>query len=834
MIKKFYDLYVLKHPIKVLFLLLLGISFLAYNSTKLEIDASAETLLLDDDKDLQFTRTVSKRYYNPNFLLITYKPKDDLLSESSLNKIKNISADLLKLEKIESITSILNVPLLQSPVQELTQLVNDIKTLSNKDIDKTLVKKEFLESEIYKNNLVSLDFTTTALLLNLKSDEKYIQLLEKRNALLSKKRENTITKEENKELQKTIIEFKNHRDIQRIKDHENIESVRNILSKYQDKNSSLFLGGVNMIADDIVGFVKNDLLIYGSTLVLLLILILWIIFRQIIWIILPIIICTLSVISTAGTLGLFGWEVTVISSNFIALQLIITISIVLHLVVRYRELSAKYTKSSQYKLVINTILSKLNPSFFAIITTIAGFGSLVLSGIQPVKNLGWMMSAGIAISLLIAFIVFPAILIMMKRVNATNESKFKLGIISGSIYLVEKRGVSIIIGSVLLVIFSLTGASKLIVENSFINYFKQSTEIYKGMEVIDEHLGGTTPLDIILTFNSKEDTEKIEDIEINEEDEDFDSFEDEYEESTNDAQYWFTEDKMNAIIKVHDYLDTLPEIGKVQSLATLLKIGKLLNKGDDLDGFKLALLYNKLPLEYKQIILNPYINIEHNQARISVRIVDSNPNLRRNDLINKINKELDTVIDDSSIEHRLSNLMILYNNMLQSLFDSQIKTLGFVVGILFIMFLILFRSFKIAFIAIVANIVPISIIFGIMGWFNIPLDIMTITIAAISIGIGVDDTIHYIHRFYEEYKKDHNYLNAMKRSHESIGYAMTYTSLVVIVGFSILVLSNLIPTIYFGVLTVVVMITILASALLLLPKLLILFKPYGVKVKSHV
>lgn len=828
MIKKFYDLYVLKHPIKILILLLLGISFLAYHSTKLEIDASAETLLLDDDKDLQFTRTISKRYYNPNFLLVTYKPNSDLLSKESLTKLKNINDELLKLEKIESITSILNVPLLQSPTLSLSELTSEIKTLSN-NIDKSLVKKEFLESELYKNNLVSNDFTTTALLLNLKDDKKYNKLLEKRNIFLAKKRAKDISQAETKELKEVILEFKAHRDFQRENDHQNIISIREILSKYQNNNTSLFLGGVNLIADDIVGFVKNDLLIYGSTLVLLLIIILWIIFRQIIWIILPIIICTLSVISTTGTLGLFGWEVTVISSNFVALQLIITISIVLHLVVRYRELSAKYTNSSQYKLVINTILSKLNPSFFAIITTIAGFGSLVLSGIQPVKNLGAMMSVGIAISLLIAFIVFPAILIMLKRVNATQESKFKLGIINSSTYLVEKKGPTIIIGSILLVIFSLTGASKLIVENSFINYFKKSTEIYKGMEVIDEQLGGTTPLDIILTFSKEEIS-----IEIEEDNEDFDDFDDEYSESKNEEQYWFSEDKLNAIVKVHDYLDSIPEIGKVQSLATILKIGKLLNKGKDLDSFKLALLYTKLSDEYKQIILNPYINIEHNQARITTRIVDSNPSLRRNDLINKIKKDLKDIIQDSSVEYKLSNLMILYNNMLQSLFDSQIKTLGFVIVILFIMFFILFRSLKIALIAILSNIVPISIIFGIMGWLSIPLDIMTITIAAISIGIGVDDTIHYIHRFHEEYKKDHNYLNSMKRSHESIGYAMTYTSLVVIVGFSILILSNLIPTIYFGLLTVVVMITILASALLLLPKLLITFKPYGIKIKSHV
>ena len=541
-----------------------------------------------------------------------------------------------------------------------------------------------------------------------------------------------------------------------------------------------------------------------------------------IWILLPVVICILSVISTSGMLGLFGWEVTVITSNFISLQLIITISIVLHLIVRYRELTQIYKNASQYKLIINTLLSKLNPSFFAIITTIAGFGSLVLSGIEPVKNLGWMMSTGIAISLIISFIVFPSILITMKRIDITKSSNFKLKLIEKSAKLVETKGLFIILISIFIVIISLIGASKIIVENSFINYFKKSTEIYKGMEVIDNQLGGTTPLDVILTFNIKKEEEKT-----TAKNDEFSDFEDEFAQTENDEKYWFTVDKMKTITRVHDYLDSLGEVGKVSSLATLLKTGKTLNEGKDLDGFTLALLYEKLPKEYKDLILSPYISIEDNQARINTRIIDSNPELRRNELIEKLNRELPTIINDSTVEFRLSNLMILYNNMLQSLFDSQIKTLGFVVGILFIMFLILFRSALIALIAILANLVPISIVFGIMGWLNIPLDIMTITIAAISIGIGVDDTIHYIHRFHEEFKKDHNYINSMKRSHESIGYAMTYTSLVVIVGFSILVLSNLIPTIYFGLLTVIVMATMLASALLLLPKLIILLKPYS-------
>ena len=826
MIKKLYDNVILKFPITVLLILFTSITVLAYYATKLEIDASAETLLLDNDKDLKFSREVNKRYYNPNFLVLTYSPKEELLSKESLKRLSDLSNDLMKLDNIENITSILNVPLVQSPIRPISDLVNGVETLSSKEFDINLVKKEFLTSELYSNNLVSPDFKTTAMMLHLKEDKKYFNILEKRNTLLEKKRSHNISQEELVLLDKTILEFKKYRDFLREKESNDIKNIRNIISKY-DKQSSIFLGGINMIASDIVDFVRNDLLIYGSTLVFLLIFILWYIFRHPRWIVLPILICLLSVVSTAGILGLFHWEVTVISSNFIALQLIITISIVLHLIVRYRELNVKYKNASQYKLVINTILSKINPSFFAIITTITGFASLVLSNIQPVKNLGLMMSAGIALSLIISFLVFPIVLILMnKKDEHEKEEKHRFSLISKTSYLVEHKGKSILIGSIIVIIFSLTGASKLIVENSFINYFKQNTNIYKGMKVIDENLGGTTPLDVIIKFK---DEDKDKNINKLSKDDFFDDFEDEYQESENDAQYWFSQDKMNTITKVHNYLDSLEEVGKVQSLASILKVGKLLNNNKELDGITLALLYKKLPAEYKDLILAPYINIENNEARITMRIIDSNPNLRRNDLLQKINTDLRDIIENKETTFKLSNLMVLYNNMLQSLFESQISTLGFVVIILFIMFLILFRSIKVAFIALVANIIPISVIFGIMGWLNIPLDIMTITIAAISIGIGVDDTIHYIHRFKEEYKFDHNYLEAMKRSHESIGYAMYYTSLVVIIGFSILVLSNLIPTIYFGLLTVVVMATILTSALLLLPKLILILKPFNKK-----
>lgn len=816
MIKKFYTHTILKYPIGVLVLLFLSMGFFGYYATKLEIDASAETLLLEDDKDLQFAREITKRYATQDFLVITFTPQASLLDDSSLQLIEKISSDLKTLPRVDSITSILNVPLLQSPVVEIKSLVDEVRTLRSPNIDKALVKQEFLNSPLYQGNLVSSDFKTTAILVNLKTDKRYFELLDKRNTLLNKQKTAVLTQAEEQSLNEVKIAFKAYRDAMRDIEHDNIQNIRAIMDKYQSQ-ATLFLGGVSMIANDIVGFVQNDLVIYGSTLVLILIVILWIIFRQLRWVVLPMLICVISVIATTGSLGFFGWEITVISSNFIAMQLIITISIVLHLIVRYRELTVKYRHASQQKLVLNTVLSKLNPSFFAILTTIAGFASLVFSNIQPVINLGWMMSVGIALSLMIAFIIFPSVLMLLqvKRADVQFENNMPLTNICAQVVTHHPKWIVTI--TVVLIIASLLGASKLIVENSFINYFKSDTEIYKGMEVIDKQLGGTTPLDVVLTF--KEETTK----ETEQSADPFDSFDAEFESSANDEQYWFTKDKMDKIKAVHNYLKTIPEIGYIQSFATLLEVGKTINNNEELDGFKLALLYNKLPQEYKSIILSPFIDIQANQVRFTTRIVDSNPNLRRDELIQKINKELEPIVGDDNF--RISNLMVLYNNMLQSLFDSQIKTLGFVLIILFIMFLILFRSISLAFIAIVTNIVPIGIVFAVMGFGNIPLDIMTITIAAISIGIGVDDTIHYIHRFKEEFKKDHNYIEAMKRSHNSIGYAMTYTSLAVMMGFSILVLSNLIPTIYFGILTVVVMITMLSSALLLLPRLLIILKP---------
>jgi predicted RND superfamily exporter protein len=811
MLKTIYSNYILKFPKTILLLIVVFTSLFAYFATNLSIDASADTLLLDNDKDLAFTREVSKRYYTPNFLVLAYTPKNKLLSKSSLGSLKSLVNSLKKVEAINSIISILNVPLLQSPPKPVKDLLENIPTLMSKDTNKTLAKNEFLNSPIYKNNLVSKDFKTTAIVLNLKKDVKYNEYIKTRN---------TLRKGGDSAKYRTFLEqFKKYKDKKRVKNHKTLIQIRSIISKYQN-NAKIFLGGVNMIADDMISFIKSDLMVYGSILLLMLIVTLLIIFREVKFVVIPVLVSIVSVIFTTGFLGLFGWDVTVISSNFVSLQLIITLSIILHLIVKYKELAQNETLS-QKELVLQTVLTKAKPSFFAIITTIAGFGSLALANLKPVINLGYMMSIGVATSLIVSFVLFPSIMMLFKKSSKrlAHSQKFNLTKICSN--LVINRGKEIILFAILIAIISIYGASKLRIENSFISYFKKSTEIYKGMEVIDTKLGGTTPLDVIVTF--KDDKKPKKELSTDS----FDEFDSEFDSNKNKNQYWFSPNKMETVMKIQKYLESLKEIGNVQSLGTILEIGKKLNNGKNLDTFELAILYNKMPKEFKNIILSPFVDIDKNQLRFSTRIIDSNPNLRRNDLIHKIQNDLPKIVQDKNVDFRLSNLMILYNNMLQSLFESQILTLGAVIFILFLMFLALFKSFKISLIAIITNMIPVSIIFAVMGFANIPLDVMTITIASISIGIGVDDTIHYIIRFKEEFAKDGDYLKAMQRSHNSIGYAMYYTSLAIILGFSILVFSNFIPTIYFGVLTILVMITALISALLLLPKLLIKYKAFG-------
>lgn len=884
--------------------------FFGYYSTKLEIDASSQTLLLDNDKDLQIWREVSKRYETPNFLVLAYTPAGDLLAPETIRKIAQMDAAFSKLDFVASVTDITNVPLLLNKGGGMSKLLKHIPTLTDADVNLTAARREFATSPFYASNLVSADFRTTAILINLKPQIRYEELLHLRDgaksALEQAEHESNRSGAQISQLKDTLKvaeqNFKSYRDELREKDHRDIMALRALIAGFEKEfaGDRLFLGGLNMIADDMVGYVRSDLATYGLGALVLLLACFWLFFRQAKFILLPLIICAYSVVLAAGLFGFLSFEVTVISSNFIALQLIITVSVCIHLIVAYREFSARFHAFSQRQLVYAVLRERARPCFFAIFTTVIGFMSLIFCDIKPVISLGIMMSVGISISLVTAFGVFGAVMSLLRRThnNRSFEQHFKFTLWCAKTALRSRSAVYGVCAAA--VIFGLYGISQLRVENSFIGYFKKSTDIRAGMEVIDTNLGGTIPLDIVVKFksaggvdpasgnensasgsanfksgensnpvgrnfaanstqqnsiaqNSTAAAQNLNDQNFTEQSsvatsqpsgavnsdqthaanleqnsaasDDFGDFEAEYAANENKPQYWFTSEKMRIIGKIDDFLKdknvTGHEfIGNVSSLASLLKLGKQINQGRDLDDLSLALIYSEMPTNYREMVLSPFVNIEANEAHFSVRTIDSDPRLRRAKFLKDLQSGLNSLLEGEQASAQISGIMVLYNNMLQSLMSSQIDTLGITVLVLFVLFVIIFRSFSYALIAIVVNLIPLCACFGIMGVAGISLDIMSITIAAISIGIGVDDVIHYIYRYKREFARSGDEAAAIRASHASIGYAMYYTSFAIILGFSVMMMSNFWPTIYFGMLICLVMSLLLLGALIILPSLI--------------
>ena len=806
-----------------LFLISIIIILSFYFSKNFNLDASSDALLLEGDKDLKYLREINSRYGSKDFLFLTYAPVTNFTDEDTIINLQLLKSKIEKLTWVDSIITIIDVPLLKSSDEPLMERLTNYKTLSYPNLDKNRGFQEILNSPIYKDYVISKDGKTSGVVIYLKKDQRlndYIKLKEKYFYDSKEKKQSNLEKEKYKEFLKEYEEYKN---LYNKRNHQNISEIRSIINKYGE-NAKIHLGGIPMIADDMMGYIKSDIVVFGIGVFIFIIFTLWFIFRNIKWVIMPLIGCATSVIIMIGLLGLIGWKVTVISSNFIALMLILNMAMNIHLTVRYLQLKKEYPNLTKKDAILEASKKMMLPILYTVLTTICAFLSLIFSGIKPIIDFGWMMTLGLLVSLLVTFFLLPCLLNIFSSENEIDIKNTEKSIITKFLGSIAKNNSGLIFSTtIVIIIASVVGILKLEVENSFINYFDKETEIYKGMKKIDDDLGGTTPLNIIIKFPVKKTGEKDDD-EFSEWDEDVENKEDK-------SKYWFTRDKMDKILKVHDYLDSLPEIGKVLSFGSILRVAEDLNN-KELQSLEIAVLYSKIPEEIKKEIISPYISVEDDEARIAVRIRDSLEDLRRNDLIKKINNELNTKLGLEKEEYKLAGVLILFNNLLQSLFKSQILTLGIVMLGIFSMFLILFRNIILSFIGVVPNFIAAFFILGIIGLMGIPLDMMTITIAAITIGIAVDNSIHYIYRFKEEFKKINNYNKTLERCHSTVGIAILNTSITIVFGFSILVLSNFIPTIYFGIFTGIAMLLAMISVLTLLPKLLLIYKPFGKEVEK--
>ena len=789
MFSHFYQKNIIEKPKIIFAILLLCLASFGFFSKDFRLDASSETLLIEGDPDLKYLREITERYNSKEFLVLTYTPNEDIISENSINNLLSLKYKIQSLDWVHSVVTILDIPLLNSTDKTLTERLQNFSTLKSDGIDKIRGFNEILNSPVFRNFVISEDGKTSGIIVNIKKNEIPKEFKDKKQ-----------------------IEI--YKDKLKKKNHQNIIEIREIIKSYNNVGK-IHLGGIPMIADDMMSFIKNDIVVFGIGVLIFIIATLWFVFKKIVWIIVPISSCFFSVVIMVGLLGLLGWKVTVISSNFIALMLILTMAMNIHMSTRFLQLSKEKPNLNKKEIILKTTSKMFWPILYTVLTTICAFLSLIFSEIKPIIDFGWMMTLGLIVSFIITFSLLPTLISFVSDVSVNiNENRNSvLTNLLGKLSINNKN--SIFIVSILIFFISIFGISRLEVENSFINYFSKNTEIYKGMKLIDEKLGGTTPLEVIIKFPKKDDSV------LNEEDE-----WEENETEDDQSKYWFTKDKIDKIDKVHNYLDSLPAVGKVLSFSSIIQVATQLNDNRPLGSLEMGVLYSKIPDSIRKEIVDPYISIEDSEARISLRIKDSKEGLRRNELIKQIKYDLENKIGLKSEEYKLAGVLILFNNLLQSLFKSQILTLGFVMIGIFAMFFILFKNIKLSLIGVVPNFIAAFFILGIIGIAEIPLDMMTITIAAITIGIAVDNSIHYIYRFKEEYSKINDYKLTLKKCHSTVGVAILNTSITIVFGFSILVLSNFIPTIYFGIFTGVAMLLAMISVLTLLPALLLVFQPF--------
>jgi predicted RND superfamily exporter protein len=839
---------------------------------KTTLDASADSLLLQGDPSLADFRDVSARYGAAEFLLLTWQPEGELLSDESLVPLGAMADELRALPGVLSVVTALDVPLVESPRKSLSDVLGDkpLPTLSDPTTDRALAIEELKSSVIYSELLASKDGTLSAVQVNLEPFTDYDQALKIREDLRAVQVERSLTEAELAQLEEAELAVKVASAQAMAQRTELVASVRLIAEPYR-QHADIFVGGVPMIASDMVAFVRSDLVVFGAAIVGVMMLVLAVVFGRARWVAIPVVTCIVTVAVVLGILAAIDWRMTVISSNFVAVLLIISLSIAIHLVVRYREIHQQNPEMPDADRIEAAMAAMAVPCLYTGLTTIVAFLSLLVSRIQPVIDFGSMMTLGIVLALIFAFTVVPAMMRVWPAGNPMIHTADQKPFTRHFARWVDQRGGLIITATGALVLTVVVGVSQLKVENRFIDYFKDTTEIYQGMELLDAELGGTIGFDITLAAPtevdlfgdlglasvdaetnlddfaaddpfleedpfaaSSDDDLFASDGDIFAEDDPFaddDLFGDtENADSAQDAgftpSYWFSLQGRQEIAAVQNYLQGRDEVGKVMSLDTLFSTVEVLFNGP-IGSVELALVQRSMPADIADLLQTPYFDAERNEARVSLRVKETSKTLRRDAFLRQVKDDL---INELGIEEEritMSGMLVLYNNVLQSLFASQIMTLGAVFGVILVMFYLLFRSLSLALLALAPNLLAAGLVLGIMGLANIPLDIMTITIAAIVVGMGVDNCIHYVHRFKREFAIDQSYTAAMHRCHLSIGRAMYYTTLTVVIGFSMLILSNFKPSTYFGALTAVAMIAAVLGALLLLPRLIVLLKPLG-------
>ncbi len=728
----------------------------------LRFDASSETLVVEGDAEFAAYVATAKRFPSDAFVLLTWEPRaGGPFERHNLERLSALQQRAAQIPGVTGTLSVLDVPLLNLRGQP---------TLLDDGVSLAEARGYFLGQDLFVNQLISADGQSLGVKVDLEPDAG------------DAAREQTLG------------------------------AIRALRANFEAE-ARIFIGGVPLIGSDMIRFVREDVLWFSIAAVSLITLALVFFFRRLRWVALCLANCVIVIGLEVGILGFLDTPVSVVSANFVSLLAIVAISFTIHLVVRYRELLAQHGDREHAALVRDTMRSKFAPCLYTALTTMVAFTSLLTSGIPPVEDFGWMMSVGVALALLVTYTVFPALLLLLPKGRASSTLGQPLAITRVLGRWAAHRSAMVGALALALAVACGLGVARLSLDSHFSQYFKPASDIRQGLEFIDSHFGGVLPLDIIVQLTP------FEAVEVDEDDDFFFA-----EPAIYPASAWFSSDKVDVADALATYLRGREDVGSVTSLADLATLGAQVLGSERLDDAQLGVLVASLGEQGRAQLVRPVANPDTGELRIGVRMREKTPPADYPQVLADIRAAADTVPGISAAQIQTTGMFILFGQSIRTLFDSQLRTIAYVLLATLAMFFVLLRSFPYALIGIVANALAAMSVLAYMGFAGVPLDMMTITIAAICIGIGVDDAIHYLHRYRDERRGGLDPVRAVLACHRSIGRAIYFTSVTVIAGFSVLVLSNFVPTIYFGLLTAVAMAAALVANLLLLPSLLVLYE----------
>jgi predicted RND superfamily exporter protein len=746
---------------------------------KLGIEFQTTTLLDQKDPELKvYEQLHETKSWSQNEFAVVCASGIDWVSPEGAARLKELVADLEAGPEVGGTMSLLNTPLLrQNPDQKpnlLTLAGSGMKYIGSEGVDYATAKAELLDHELATGSLVSKDGRSVNVLV-------YLRTLEGGDAAAGG---------DAQERWKTLV-----------------NGVREVRTRWDGRlPEPLRLAGVPLVYTYIMERVAHDLRIFGVAAAALFSLGLFLVYRRVRFVILPLLTSVLPVLVILGYMAVAGVRFTVITSNLPLLLFVISLPYTIYLLERYLERRRDLPDEDGVDAIAGAARSVWMPCVFSALTTMAGFAAFTSSGIVPVRTFGLLMAVGTLLALLVVFLFLPAAMRPWPPVRvspAATAGGQPRGLAAWFARTALARPGAILGLSAVILALSVAGALRLTAENKFTSYFWPSSDVYQGLEFIDRNLGGTSTLEVYLR-------------------------------SPNEGHFK-TPEGVAAVQAVQAFFDGVPEVGSLRSLPSLLTEARKSFKTEWFptmpDATLITLLQGMAPE-----LLQDIMSADGRTASLQIRFQETAPTLNRRRIIDGLDAHLASLRAGplQGLELETTGIFVLYANMLGSLIDSQRDTLGFVVAAIYLMLLALFRNFRLALVVLLPQALPAITMLGVMGWAGIPLDLVTVMIAAIAIGVGVDSAIQYTMRYREEFARDGDARGALVRTHATVGRAIWISTSIIVLGFAVLVTSDFFPSVWFGLFTGLAMLMSQFSALLTLPSLFLslgekwrLFAPRG-------